>query len=98
MSADLAALLAATQAAEAEQAEVGAEDTCCSVTALAGVLADLASCLLAAISDEPGIAAGCHLEASVATGEAFPFDGPQSRALGVLLDHAAFVMAERQAP
>lgn len=92
---DIAALLAAQDAAEAEAAEVAGEDPRDSAVALASTLAELASCLIAAVSGEPDSALDFLLEASLAATDALVPGTPQSQALDLLIDHARLVMRER---
>lgn len=87
---DIRALLAAQDAAEAE-----AEDPRDSVIALADTLSYLASCLISAVSGEPGPALDFLLEASLAATDALVPGTAESRALDLLIDHARLVMRER---
>jgi hypothetical protein len=92
---DIAARLAAMDAAEAEAREVAAEDPGGSLIAFAAALRELASCAYSVACGEPGVAAEFHLESALASGDAFPAGTSESQAFGVLLDYATFVMRER---
>jgi len=92
---DIAALLAAQDAATAEASEVAAEDPEGSVIALCSALSELTSCLFSAVNGERGEAEGFHFEAALASADAFPLGTAESAAFGVLLDYASFVMRER---
>ena len=92
---DIRSLLAAQDAAQDEAAEVAGEDPADSVIALCSTLSELASCLFSAVNGEAGEAEGFHLEACLASVDAFPAGTSEAQALGALLDYASSVMRER---
>ncbi len=92
---DIRALLAAQDAADAEALEVAAEEPRDSAVALADTLAELSSCLIAAVSGEPWDALDFLLEASLAATDALVPGTAESKALDLLIDHARLVMRER---
>jgi hypothetical protein len=89
---DIAALLAARDAAEAEASEVASEDPADSVIALCSALSELTSRLFSAVNGERAEAEGFHMEAALASADAFPLGTSESAAFGVLLDYASSVL------
>lgn len=92
---DIPARFADLAAAEAEAAEVAAENPRDGVTALCSALSELSCCLFSALNGETAAAEGFHFEAALASAGAFPPGTAESAAFGVLLDYAAFVMKGR---
>lgn len=66
-----------------------------SLIAAADTLSELAACVFSIAAGELAEAEVFRLEASVASADAFPLASPQSAALGVLLDWAAYLRQER---